>query len=86
MFADLPLRLFDSFILTASALYTLVAYIQLVLFERMVKRDFPHASSFKTMSEANRNGFKKVAWKIIRGLIVFLAAILIKHYLLSDKK
>jgi hypothetical protein len=85
MFADLPFKLLASFIITASVLYTVVAYIQLVLFERMVKRDYPQASSFKTMSQANKNGFKKVGWKILRGAIACLVTVWVKHYWLSGK-
>ncbi|MBC7711947.1 MAG: hypothetical protein H7177_01310 [Rhizobacter sp.] len=76
----IPLSIITSFLLTASALYTIVAYIQLVLYEWMVNRDFPHAKSFKNMSQENKNGYKKIGWKIGRGMLVFVVVLAFEYF------
>ncbi|MBC7427057.1 MAG: hypothetical protein H7336_00505 [Bacteriovorax sp.] len=75
----IPLSIVTSFLLTVSALYTIVAYIQLVLYEWMVNRDFPHAKSFKNMSQENKKGYKKIGWKIARGMLVFLVVLVFEY-------
>lgn len=75
-----PIYILSSFLLMASLMSIVVAYVQLFLFERMLKRDYTNASTFKTMSDENKQTIKKICWKIARGVIVFIVVVVFQYY------
>ncbi len=85
MFNLLPLTFVFSLLLWASVLYILVGCGQLIMFEKIAKRENPAVRNYSTMSEEQKKSVKKIGWKIARGLIALMALALLDYYLVSGK-
>lgn len=85
MFNLLPFTFVFSLLLWAAVLYIFVGCAQLILFERIAKRENPNVRNYSTMSEDQKKSVKKIGWKIARGLFALIALALIDHYLVRGQ-
>lgn len=85
MFNHLPLTFLFSLLLWLSVLYIFVACGQLLIFERIVKRENPNVQNYSSMSEEQKMNVRKIIWKIARGLMALMALAVWDHYFISGK-
>ena len=85
MFNLLPLTFVFSLLLWASVLYIFVGCAQLLIFERIAKRENPNVRNYSTMSDDQKKNVRKIGWKIARGLVTLIALALLDHYLTTGK-
>lgn len=82
MFNTLPITMVFSIALWASAIYTIMACVQLLLFDSMAKKEDPKATTYKQMSPKNKKGIRRAFIKIFFGLSTLIALAIIDKLLL----
>ncbi len=79
MFNYLPVTFIFSLLLWAAVFYIFVGCFQLIVFDKVVKRENPNIHNYRSMSDDQKKNIKKIGWKIVRGLVALLALAFIDH-------
>ena len=54
--------------------------VQLLMFERIAKKENPSVKNYSTMSEEQKKSVKKIGWKIAKGLLVLVGLAFLDHF------
>ena len=66
-------------------IYIFVGCAQLLMFERIAKRENSNVRNYTAMSEDQKKSVRKIGWKIARGLAALIALAFLDHYLIGGK-
>ena len=72
MFNKLPLEMLISLTIWAAMIFTIAASVQLIIFERSLKKADFHKSSYRLMSGQNKKILHRLLIKIAAGLGVLI--------------
>lgn len=70
MFNRLPVEMFFSGLIWVVFIFTIVSSLQLVLLERLIKKDDPDHSTYTKMSPENKKKIHKQLLKMIIGISI----------------
>lgn len=80
MFNKLPLEMFFSALIWIVLIFTIVSSFQLVILERIIKKDDPHRSTYSKMTPENKKKIHKQLLKMILGITMMgLLVVIDKH-------
>lgn len=80
MFNKLPLEMFFSALIWIVLIFTIVSSFQLVILERLIKKDDPYRSTYSKMTPENKNKIHKQLLKMILGIAMMgLLIVIDKH-------
>lgn len=80
MFNKLPLEMFFSALIWVVLIFTLVSSFQIVLLERLIKKDDPHRSTYSKMTPENKKRIHKQLLKMIIGILMLGLLVIIDKY------
>lgn len=80
MFNKLPLEMFFSALIWVVLIFTIVSCFQLILLEKIIKRDDPYHSVYSKMTLENKKKIHKHLLKMIIGIIMMGLLVLIDKY------
>ena len=80
MFNKLPLEMFFSALIWVALIFTIVSSFQLVMLERLIKKEDPHRSTYSKMTPENKKGIHKQLLKMIVGIAFLGLLVLIDKY------
>lgn len=80
MFNKLPIEMFFSALIWVVLIFTLVSSFQLVVLERLIKRDDPHHSTYSKMTPENKKKIHKQLLKMIIGIAMMGLLVVIDKY------
>ena len=80
MFNKLPLEMFFSALIWIVLIFTIVSSFQLVILERLIKKDDPYRSTYSKMTPENKKKIHKQLLKMILGITMMgLLIVIDKH-------
>ncbi len=80
MFNRLPLEMFFSGLIWVVLIFTIFSCFQLILLEKLIKKDDPHHSTYSKMSKSNKMKIHKQLLKMIVGILMMGLLIFIDKY------
>ena len=72
--------MFFSALIWVVLIFTIASSFQLVLFERLIKRDDPHRSTYSKMTSENKKKIHKHLIKMIIGIVMMGLLVFIDKY------
>lgn len=82
MFQTLPVTMVFSVLLWASVIYIIIGCMQLLLFEKIAKKEDPSANTYKKMSPKNKRAIRTAIIKIGLGLLALIILAVIDKFLI----
>lgn len=80
MFNKLPLEMFFSALIWVVLVFTIIACLQLILLEKIIKREDPHRSTYSKMSSNNKKKIHKQLIKMVIGIIMMGVLVFLDKY------
>lgn len=80
MFNKLPLEMFFSALIWIVLIFTIVSSLQIILLEKLIKKDDPYRSTYSTMSPENKKKIHRKLLKMIIGILLMGILVFIDKY------
>ena len=80
MFNRLPLEMLFSGLIWVVLIFTIFSCFQLIVFEKIIKRDYPHHFTYSQMSSENKQKIHKYLLKMIIGILLMGLLVIIDKY------
>ena len=80
MFNRLPLEMFFSGLIWVVLIFTIFSCFQLIVLEKLIKKDDPHHLTYSKMSDENKKKIHKYLLKMIMGILLMGLLVIIDKY------
>lgn len=80
MYNRLPIEIIFSFFFWASMIFTITSSFQLIILERLIKRQNPSQVSYSKMTPEDKKSVHKLLIKIAIGLGILVSLMLIRKF------